>query len=74
MNYEFIFIFASVKSLRPGSGRWNEAASVPSRADAPHFAMTPDEAATVYITGFGPTDTRTRSAPRPIPVTMNLQR
>ena len=26
-------------------------------ADAPHFALTQDEPATVYITGFGPTDT-----------------
>jgi hypothetical protein len=26
-------------------------------ADAPHFALTQDGPATVYITGFGPTDT-----------------
>ena len=26
-------------------------------ADAPHFALTQDEPTTVYITGFGPTDT-----------------
>jgi hypothetical protein len=26
-------------------------------ADAPHFALTQDEPATVYIAGFGPTDT-----------------
>jgi hypothetical protein len=26
-------------------------------ADAPHFAMTRDEPVTIYITGFGPTDT-----------------
>jgi quercetin dioxygenase-like cupin family protein len=27
------------------------------RADGPHFAMTGDEAVTVLLTGFGPTDT-----------------
>ena len=26
-------------------------------ANAPHFALTQDEPAIVYITGFGPTDT-----------------
>jgi hypothetical protein len=39
-----------VKALEPGS-------FYTEPADAPHFAMTRDEPATVYITGFGPTDT-----------------
>ena len=39
-----------VKALEPGS-------FYTEPADAPHFAMTRDEPVTVYITGFGPTDT-----------------
>jgi quercetin dioxygenase-like cupin family protein len=39
-----------VKALEPGS-------FYTEPADAPHFAITRDEPATVYITGFGPTDT-----------------
>jgi uncharacterized RmlC-like cupin family protein len=41
---------AEVKALEPGS-------FYTEPAGAPHFAMTRDEPATVYITGFGPTDT-----------------
>jgi quercetin dioxygenase-like cupin family protein len=39
-----------VKALAPGS-------FYTEPADAPHFAITRDEPVTVYITGFGPTDT-----------------
>lgn len=39
-----------VKPLAPGS-------FYTEPADAPHFAMTRDEPAVVYITGHGPTDT-----------------
>jgi hypothetical protein len=39
-----------LKALEPGS-------FYTEPADAPHFAMTRDEPAVVYITGFGPTDT-----------------
>jgi uncharacterized RmlC-like cupin family protein len=39
-----------LRALEPGS-------FYTEPAGAPHFAMTRDEAATVYITGFGPTDT-----------------
>jgi quercetin dioxygenase-like cupin family protein len=42
---------ALTKRLPPG-GFYTEPAG------EPHFAMTGDEAAVVYITGFGPTDTR----------------
>jgi uncharacterized RmlC-like cupin family protein len=42
---------AKLKALGPGS-------FYTEPADAPHFAVTRDKAATVYITGFGPTDTR----------------
>jgi hypothetical protein len=42
-------------------------------ADAPHFALTQDEPATVYITGFGPTDTTT-STPLPIRTSLTLKR
>ena len=38
------------KVLKPGS-------FYTEPAGAPHFAMTRDEPAVVYITGFGPTDT-----------------
>jgi hypothetical protein len=41
---------AKLKALGPGS-------FYTEPADAPHFAVTRDKAATVYITGFGPTDT-----------------
>jgi hypothetical protein len=41
---------ARLKALGPGS-------FYTEPADARHFAMTRDKAATVYITGFGPTDT-----------------
>ena len=40
----------ALRALEPGS-------FYTEPADAPHFAMTRDEPATVYITGFGPTDT-----------------
>ncbi|MFC0103683.1 MULTISPECIES: cupin domain-containing protein [Sphingopyxis] len=40
----------SAKQLAPGS-------FYTEPADAPHFAMTADEPAVVYITGQGPTDT-----------------
>ena len=40
-----------LKALPPGS-------FYTEPADAPHFAMTGDETAVVYITGQGPTDTR----------------
>ncbi len=40
----------SAKPLAPGS-------FYTEPADAPHFAMTADEPAVVYITGQGPTDT-----------------
>jgi uncharacterized RmlC-like cupin family protein len=39
-----------VEALEPGS-------FYTEPADAPHFAMTRDGPVTVYITGFGPTDT-----------------
>jgi quercetin dioxygenase-like cupin family protein len=39
-----------VKALEPGS-------FYTEPADTPHFAITRDEPATIYITGFGPTDT-----------------
>ena len=42
---------AKVKLLPPGS-------FYTEPADAPHFALTRDEPAVVYITGQGPTDTR----------------
>jgi quercetin dioxygenase-like cupin family protein len=41
---------SALRALEPGS-------FYTEPANAPHFAMTRDEAATVYITGFGPTDT-----------------
>ena len=41
---------SALRALEPGS-------FYAEPANAPHFAMTRDEAATVYITGFGPTDT-----------------
>ena len=49
---------AKLKALGPGS-------FYTEPADAPHFAMTRDKAATVYITGFGP-PIRTTSTLRPI--------
>lgn len=42
---------ALVKPLPPGS-------FYTEPADAPHFAMTRDAPAVVYISGYGPTDTR----------------
>lgn len=47
---------AKVKALPPGS-------FYTEPADAPHFAMTRDAPATVYITGWGPTDTRFTPVP-----------
>ncbi len=47
---------AKLKPLPPGS-------FYTEPADAPHFAMTGDEPAVVYITGQGPTDTRYTVAP-----------
>lgn len=47
---------AQVKPLPPGS-------FYTEPADAPHFAMTRDEPAVVYITGQGPTDTRFTDIP-----------
>jgi uncharacterized RmlC-like cupin family protein len=41
---------ALVKQLRPGS-------FYTEPADVPHFALTRDQPAVVYITGVGPTDT-----------------
>jgi len=53
-----------VKALEPGSFHTEP-------ADAPHFALTQDEPATVYIAGFGP-PTRTTSTPLPIPTSLTL--
>jgi hypothetical protein len=41
---------SGLRALEPGS-------FYTEPANAPHFAMTKDEPATVYITGLGPTDT-----------------
>jgi len=53
---------ADVKALAPGS-------FYTEPANMPHFALTRDEAVTIYITGFGPTDTHyvdaTSDPPRP---------
>ena len=43
-------------------------------ADAPHFALTQDEPATVYITGFGPTDTHYIDAAADPPTSLTLKR
>jgi len=54
---------AHAKALVPGALYTEPAA-------APHFAFTRDRPAVVYITGFGPTDTRyvnAQDAPRPNP-------
>jgi quercetin dioxygenase-like cupin family protein len=47
---------AKVKALPPGS-------FYTEPADDPHFALTRSEAAIVYISGWGPTDTHYTAAP-----------
>jgi quercetin dioxygenase-like cupin family protein len=47
---------ARVKALPPGS-------FYTEPADDPHFALTRDEAAIVYISGWGPTDTHYTATP-----------
>ena len=48
-----LYVTACILPVSSHSARWGRRTAY----DAPHFALTQDEPATVYITGFGPTDT-----------------
>lgn len=55
-GYGAVAAEAATRALPPGSF-YTEA------ADDPHFALTKDEPVRVYITGWGPTDTRYMATP-----------